>query len=167
MFKLNALLGARSAAGVNVAVLLTALKVTLPGTTAPPGPVSVMLPALVMDSGSIASLNVTLIGRSIAAPTDPHTGKSDTTCGKTKSPPAVVVNPQTNALGRLTPATVRTAVVTDNMKNVSGASGAAGWNVAMVPVGSSEITPATATPPGPVSVNVVAFKLAGSMGVLN
>ncbi len=66
----------KGVAGTRVAVLLDVIYVTTPGSAAVPGPVNVILVAL-MVAGFMASLKVTVMGELGQTPVAPATGVTE------------------------------------------------------------------------------------------
>jgi hypothetical protein len=153
----NKVLVARTADGVNVAVVPA--NVTVPATGVIPGPVKVNVAALIV-AGFIASLNVAetrvLTGTAVAL----LAGTVEITVGD-----AAVVKVHTKLAARGTPVGSFAPVVIVTMYKVPVVRAALGVNVAVVP--AKLTVPATGVAPGPDKVKVAAFIVAGFMDSLN
>jgi hypothetical protein len=153
----NKVLLARSADGVNVAVL--PVYVTVPATGVAPGPVTVKVVPLIVVA-FIVSLNVADIVVFTATAGAPLAGTVETTVGA-----AAVVNVHTKLAATEAPARSLAPVVIVAVNKVPLARIADGVNVAVLPVYVT--VPATGVAPGPVTVKVVPLIVAGFMASLN
>jgi len=100
---------ARAADGAKVPVLVARSYETVPVTGGPPAVAATVNEPAFRVAGSIASLNVTVIGAVTATPVAPATGDVDTTLGGASSR---VVNEKAKSDCRLLPDTSFTPVVT-------------------------------------------------------
>jgi hypothetical protein len=148
---------ARTAVGVNVAVVPA--KVTVPATGVMPGPVRVNVAASIV-AGFMASLKVAETAVLRATAVAPFTGIVEMTVGG-----GAVVKLHTNLAASAIPVEFFAPVVIVAVNAVLVGRTVAGVNVAVVPARLT--VPATGVAPGPAKVNVAALIVAGFMASLN
>jgi hypothetical protein len=148
---------ARTAVGVNVAVVPA--KVIVPATGAAPGPIKVNVAAL-MVAGFMSSLNVAETRVLTGTATAPLAGTVEITMAA-----GAVVKLHTKLAASGTPVRFFAPVVIVAVNKVLVARTAVGVKVAVVP--AKVTVPATGVAPGPVTVNVAPLIVAGFIASLN
>ena len=130
----------------------------VPATGVAPGPVTVKVPALMVDA-FIGALNVAETRVLTGTAAAPFTGTVETTVGG-----AAVVKVHTKLAASAAPVLSFAPVVIVAVYTVEVARSAASVNVAVLP--AYVTTPATGFTPGPVKVNVAPLIVAGFIAVL-
>ena len=122
--------------------------------------------AVVMLSGSIASLKLAVRALLRATAVAPLVGNTALTVGGVVSGAALVVKLQVKGAASALPATSRTAVVIVAVQTVLEGSGLLGVKVATLPLAAYPTVPVTAVPAGHASVKLAVVMLAAFMASL-